>query len=877
MNAIPCSETQLHRLQELIVQAEHTVTGRYLKRFRIVAQLCQGIRNVEIARKEGAEEALVCTIKSGLLRTGVDAEILKLEKLLKPRPAPTKKGKRGAPGFKRWEEFALSEGNKVDKEPFIELATLIIAPHASVAVLAVRDPHWDLKKAIRLICTACSEDECRGTYLSGFDRIFSEMLYGLEQGADLLEAFGDPHQSPEINPVKGRFGEGVSFCILQSGSSEACEDLVKLLFPKNEPFQLIPVDETLDFFEQLAGIFYRLRVRWSCIGLFPCVWEMYNEMAVWEETYFADWFVWETSRDEIEGCTRAARVAQNYLASNGTLFSLTPSLWQELPYHEEADFRTLTVRPRVDVIRHDPKRNEVELSIRPLPEFGYTVTKIWKGDPEELAKLYREAGPTRFHYSARPFGESKGESPTEPESLKTSDIPDISNVRRVLLVTRHFLSYKPVVPLETIRDLAARNDPGVFRERVQLGDREISFLVLNMPKLLEAIRVVFRSNFYGDRHWELLYSQMKLCTHNFLTSKGRDVLIAGIMQHMQEFAGPYYYFSALDLTDSQASREVMTRRKHRETALEGKAEMGFEPRENPNLPGEAFEYREDATFLALLSDFDADFLLAGLGMEVRERIDQTAFKWAEAVADVVIKKYWNADTGKPDMALLVRAMPESWRTSSNSFEDEIVSAAVEALNIFRDNRKRVIRTAIETAQRLVLSGFAPATIAVEDETSILKTWRSFVRKRIRGSLLEVVKRRKAEPGYADVEAIRSNRKKKSVSESDSAGPHEVDQHDQPEIEFGNEGAEDDQDPIEDICTVVDELLAHGSRDDLLVRFDVLTRELSSASWLVALEQIEESHPGVRSQIVKALRVCKGGAGRMSREMLEKLRCLFTKP
>jgi len=66
------------------------------------------------------------------------------------------------------------------------------------------------------------------------------------------------------------------------------------------------------------------------------------------------------------------------------------------------------------------------------------------------------------------------------------NLTDVSEEARiVVLVPRHFLSDNPVLPLEMVRELADRREPGVFHERFELGDREIPCLVLNIPELLE--------------------------------------------------------------------------------------------------------------------------------------------------------------------------------------------------------------------------------------------------------------------------------------------------------------------------------------------------------------------------------------------------------
>ena len=879
MKPIPCSDTQLQRLQNQIALATELTIGRKLKRWRVVEQLCRGISGVDIARNEQIHPQQVSRIKKDLLNKGVAAEIEGIDLALKTRSKPKKKLKRGRPGFTRWEEWAESKGNTVDTEPFIELATLILSPDAQVAVFVVCDPlkkkirdpdeeealdpleqkiHFpdkNIKKVIRSILSECSEDQCQWTNLSGIDQLIPEIMQDLEEGANKIAEWVHPRERPAITPLKERFHvdeitnglavEGVfTYCVLQSGSSSACEELLKLLFPADPEYTTIPYNEKLGFFKQLEIICYRLRIRWSCIGLFPCMWELYDEIAEWEEDLFQEWFVRETSRDAVERYMKASRVVQNYHALNGALLSLTPSLWSILPFEEEADFRTLALRPKIEVVRHDPQNCEVR--IEPLPEVFYPPKLVaWIGDPEELAKTYRRAGPIRFHYSARPVSESKGKPATQPVPLKAKDKTDaIKEMQTVALLSRHFLSYDPVLPLEMIRELADRCQSGVSQEQFDLGGRKISCLVVNMPELLDEIKTVFRSNFYGDRHYELFLSQQSLRAFNLATRKGWNLLIAGLLEQMDSFAGPYYYFSALDLVNPKPSYDVMTRFSHRLYALEGKAETEAMPCENLDWPGEPFAYREYATFLALLTDFDADFLLTGIDQKFREKVDLTAAEWAKAVEKVVKNQYWIKDTGKPNMARITANLPPSWQTSVNKLKDDIVGAVDKSLTAFCDSRKRVARTAIETAQRLALAHFVPAAIVVEDEALILKSWRSFVRKHIRGELLAIVQRRKAEPAYADVDMAKLGGKKSTNNKHATERTREDEKHEVLKIENSIAMEEDDQDSVDEVCEILQQLIKQGPQPDLLGRFTNIARRFSTSILGAALAEIAATYLGL---------------------------------
>jgi hypothetical protein len=62
-----------------------------------------------------------------------------------------------------------------------------------------------------------------------------------------------------------------------------------------------------------------------------------------------------------------------YFAINGYLFELNPWLWEQLPYHDEARFQTVRLRPKVSIAGKDEKAGTVTLVIRPLPGFMYKL------------------------------------------------------------------------------------------------------------------------------------------------------------------------------------------------------------------------------------------------------------------------------------------------------------------------------------------------------------------------------------------------------------------------------------------------------------------------------------------------------------------------
>lgn len=853
MNAYFCDEPQLSRLLQLISAVESALSASRLKRLRIVSQLCRGISGVKIASVESVSAARVSKIKGDLRKTGIAAEIRKLEAMLEPQP--TNSHQRGRPPFQRWEDMARSKGYKIDEEPFVEFAALILTPRAKVAVLAVNNPHRHLSRAIKAICSAASSDKCNWTYLSGFDRIISDTLDDLSQGSRILEAQGGSGEIPEISPLKSRFLREDEFCVIQEGDLDACSELLKFLFTDGQQFKSIQTEEKFGFFEQLGNICYRLRERWSCIGLFPCVWELYDDVARWEKDLSLDCFVWESGREMIQKMMKLARVTQEYFAVNGVLFSLTPSLWGEVPFRDESNFRTLTTRPKIEVLHWDSERFEVELMFNPVPEFGYTRTIRWRGAPEELVKAYRKAGPVRFSYSTRPESKNEGGTSQEPKVLMPEELPRLKNIKRVVLMPRHILSNIPPLPLIEISRLSTQVKSGIDRFPNDSDDPKNQFLVVRIPRLLEEIRTIFRSNYYGDLHREMYNSQADICRHNFETRRGsRSVLMSGIMHQIDPLAGPYYFFEASDFANLERSPQVLNRLLHHQEVIKQRNSGEMEPGMNPSFPSKPGEYNEAAAFLALLTDFDADFLLMGLRPEFRAELDEIATEWADLVKNAVLDKYWNGKSGRPDRTRIQWLVPESLRSAFNDAEhpsrvhDAVASAVVDALRTFCEGKKRVIRTAIETAQRLALAGFEPATIVVEDEKSMFKAWRSFAKVKIRGALADVADRGRSEVAVEDVDAVdQVNPKKETLSGNRSQGSN---------FRVGS-GSQDMPFDVGDIRSVSEQALAGDRSDSLLLEFYELCTNGDDDDWDLVLSEFGDIlNPSEElERLLKAIELC----------------------
>ncbi len=172
--------------------------------------------------------------------------------------------------------------------------------------------------------------------------------------------------------------------------------------------------------------------------------------------------------------------------------------------------------------------------------------------------------------------------------------------------------------------------------------------------------------------------------------------------------------------------------------------------------------------LAVLTEFDADFLLLGISAAITADMDEQATRWADKLRQIIIDHFYPAGSGgKLDLAL-VRATVPSW---TGAKDEDLTDGFNDALAAFHGSRQRgFLRGAVENAQRLALAGYKPVVVVVETDEAILRSWRSYLGQRLRGKLSDLAAH-SHEPGWAVMEpGQRSVRhRRKTPQEDDEPG------------------------------------------------------------------------------------------------------------
>lgn len=269
--------------------------------------------------------------------------------------------------------------------------------------------------------------------------------------------------------------------------------------------------------------------------------------------------------------------------------------------------------------------------------------------------------------------------------------------------------------------------------------------------ILEAIDEAFRLNRYGDIHREIGFHQAALAKAQEFQKEKRNVSRLESIHLLETSSGPYYHFTATDLTAIEVATgsDLHTRLVHRGELLTLKKFEGEPASENIWAPDEPFAYNAFRTFLALLADFDADFLLSQISEAARIRLDRDADAWRDSVSALIFRHYTHSGDSEFDVKSIRKLAPSWAKKPDSDFSD----AFMDALPKFCNSRKRgFIRGAIENAQRLALAGRKPVAIAVEFEEDILRAWRSFLSQYLRGCFTDDYNEEKEQQAALRVEA-----------------------------------------------------------------------------------------------------------------------------
>ena len=244
-----------------------------------------------------------------------------------------------------------------------------------------------------------------------------------------------PEQSATLFP-------GVNHCLIFAAGVPVFLDSVIEVIGKGVECETIVVDAENEFVPRLESAVFAMRNRLTGVGLLPNFWELSNDV----DWAFGD-VVWQSDRKMVEIAMTRRLAVRDFFALQGALFEPNRSLLGMLPYRGRFTFKTLALRPKIEILQHLPAEQQLALKVIPIPELGYVVKIPCAGDPEKLVQRLREAlrnpegaDMRRMRYSAEPADDRQpqDELSSLTEMLAPFSAP-LSHSSEVVLVQRHFL------------------------------------------------------------------------------------------------------------------------------------------------------------------------------------------------------------------------------------------------------------------------------------------------------------------------------------------------------------------------------------------------------------------------------------------------------
>ena len=766
---ITCTDHDLARIWQLLQTARPVLSRKRFRQLQMIEQLCLHRKGTEIAVSitPKVSPQAVNRLKQELLKPGVLASKLsEIETLIQTRLIqrnPPRRGQRGRPGYTAWDN--LEEGVQVDDEPVLEIASVFLTPSVQHLVLAVRMP----APIHDLIRTPLADGMSLAywSHVSGFDWMAAKVIGGLAEGVSRMEG-DEPGIDPlSIRPLRARFPKDFTLYVLQQSLAPVPVIPDRLQTDESDRSTL-PLESGVSLFLRLEQIIHAVREKYSCVGLLPCVRELFDEWLRWESESYRGAFVWHTDRGRVEEWLRRHRVSSTYLAAGGYLFDLRPALWQILPYRNHVNLGAIRVRTKVRTVSGGMGADPYKLVVQPLPETAVVLQDLAVNHSEDVAKKYREdlrkSNPhARLIYAA----DTRKRNLRFPPAL-TDALPGDQTSHReiegraVVLVPRHYLLPAPAVNLESLASLTEPDSAEIRYMDVLQDNEERRILVGTVPSLIAGIEKSFLANRYGDAHREMLLYQERFRTAQSRYRGQVDHLRVASLFQLDPFSGPYYHFSVPDLSHlwpegpglPPSDRPIYSRLAHRVNSLGKKHQRGDPESENLRWPSGRGEYHPHRTMLAVLTEFDADFLLLGISTAIRADMDEQAIRWADKLRQIIIGHFFPAGSGGKLNLALVRATVPSW---TGAKDEDLTDGFNDALVAFYESRQRsFLRGAVENAQRLALAGYKPVGVVVETDEAILRSWRSYLGQRLRGKLSDLAahshepKRAETEPGQRSV-------------------------------------------------------------------------------------------------------------------------------
>lgn len=622
----------------------------------------------------------------------------------------------------------------------------------------------------------------------------------------------------------------------------------------------IQADDASRFLVQLERMLYRRRLRRSCIGFIPTAWALYDEINAWEAAGFEEPFLWQSGEAHIHRAITYNSAVRDYFSLQGVSLEMNRFLWDKIAYQDDIQFATISGSTRIDVKGSFPESKQVMISVRPLPEVAYNVVVSWPGPPGDLAKKARskanKPATKRVLYTTRDrqVGDMRSSILLPAEYFLGEETDPADKGVATTLLPRHFLTPVPPIALDKIAEIPQANQPSIEKRRLATERGVEECLVFSGSAILNEIRASFARNWYGDRFFEICDWQGELLRQVIVAERPDQIGWLAMFQRLGPDAPTFSYIEKADYARSDRPADVS---KRIENVCRLRTPVEFGPDEGFTHNVGAVPYDSEIDFDNLLKNVDADFLLLGLDSSVRGALDAAADQWAEETRKIVEAEYWLG--GCLRKSRVKAHLLSDVRSVFDARDDEVQSICQDALRAFSTNRKLVIRTALETMQRLALQGLRPQCVTIETRSATLARWRSLLKKTLNARL------KSSEKGLPTtaLEHVHEFSEERLPTDADESAEYESE--------------------VREIQEVLEMLQEIGPEERLLEEFFELACSAGEAAWDDAITSVakEQSYDEFKAVVERAIQACHGAenGGRsvqLSPVLRERLRELFKK-
>lgn len=833
------------QIAELIRLPSSVLSPQRLRRLHVLLALKNGTRVCDIIRKYGLSREGIRKIQKEVRRRKWAGVVADLRRRLQTLQAAHFAPKRGQGRPRKNTLGSILSLDALEAEPAVTLASLVIGSDIQIAVLGIRVEQGhplserSLLKPIRnAFKSPLIPDWTRG----GIDEWIRLPLEKLRDVDEQL-AFGRRAcvaRNIKVPPLAARFSEDWKFLVLTQCRGASLMPARRLVGKARHDF--IECDGSL--VSLLEGALYTLRVTQNLRGFLPSLERLNPALEAWQRQYRRTVFQWHSTEKEALQGLRRRLFDFHVRAACGYMFDLTRGARDRIPRDDDFRVFTLAISPRVGQL--EPGFNGTALGkFAPFPEFeipfGLSDARRWT-ETRLRERLRSNRRSTAFDYVIRPAARQRIRMHFPFELLGSVGADRGKPPLAVALVSvpRQFLMPKPPVALDMISSLAAEAPDLNNVSSVTIEGKEA--LMCSIPKLIQSIDAAFRANRYGDRvaaingsedWWRHLLSGP---SHEVSdgTSSIREFGRANLM-----FEPPFYFPHSV--LCGQSADETMHWRLRQSRIPERAMINGciIERTDNCVFPG----YHSDRTRRELYLTYDADFLLREIAARDWALVQGIAGRWSDAARKVVCSNIllpkttgtwrqqrraghqtWQEWFDSADLGSnVMNAIPR--RLKPNVDRRALRAWTCEALSQFESSR-HLIRSAVETAQRLTLEGREPKAIVVRTKEEILESWRRYFRKFVRD---------KAIPG--DV------RREAPVEFNDNTLSNQYER-----VSF-------EEDDVVLICETVARLASQGSEERLLSDFERMAQKGHVGTWREALKQLRErdTSPAIMQWVGQALR------------------------